>query len=506
MYHPGRPIVNGLHLSVIRSELQFNFMAAKKNKTTKQTQLLSPENYIRQKSRNLPLGECFISSNWRTCNLGQIVITRKHTNGNVTACMYLADLACLGIKDTAYKFNVPFGEIENLMENSIDKDIEFCSISYEMAHNIIYACLEYAEEYGFKPCKDFALITRYFLEEDTDDIPLIEIACGGKDGNPLYINTGFDSPVRERQILAQLEKIAGKDNYTYILHAGGGEKFYDEDEDKAEEEEEQENEQENERNEILKEIRQLDKEERKKLFVSLFTQKGENLSDDDITRLSVLTNMLAYDIASDEAIDMQFDKLEKKFEREFVTADQLPNSLFTGIQNIDGETISDLFFSAMNELKDINKTPKNLTAFQEKVGEVPVVAFLELLYLSETGSKKFHKKWEEYYQKYPHYFLLQLYQETTKEALQENSLERLEELLLSEKQPITQFEAEFFFFFYAYHLVQNKHTDIAAILAFEEYLYDTFTFLTDQTILKISSIIQIAKLSKIIEHSQQTGN
>ena len=109
-------------------------------------------------------------------------------------------------------------EFEDFVKDR-DAGLPMKEISYDLAHNIIYAALEYAEDYGFMPHKDFKQITRYFLEEDTDDIPLMEIDCGGKDGNPLYINSGHDNPVRVSQILNQLEKTAGKGNYTYLLSA-----------------------------------------------------------------------------------------------------------------------------------------------------------------------------------------------------------------------------------------------------------------------------------------------
>ena len=174
---------------------------------------LSPENYIRQKSRNLPLGDCFINPNWESCKMCQVLITRLHVTGNVTSCMYLVDLNLLGVKDTFFKFNIPFDETMAFYQRS---DVEFVKISYALAHNIIYASIEFASEFGFNPHKDFTNITRHFLEDDNDEIPLIEIECGFN-GKPMYTNTGFDSPERERAILRQLERSVGKDNFNFML-------------------------------------------------------------------------------------------------------------------------------------------------------------------------------------------------------------------------------------------------------------------------------------------------
>jgi len=127
--------------------------------------------------------------------------------------MYLVDLNLLGVKDTFFKFNIPFDETMAFYQRS---DVEFVKISYALAHNIIYASIEFASEFGFNPHKDFTNITRHFLEDDNDEIPLIEIECGFN-GKPMYTNTGFDSPERERAILRQLERSVGKDNFNFML-------------------------------------------------------------------------------------------------------------------------------------------------------------------------------------------------------------------------------------------------------------------------------------------------
>ena len=184
-----------------------------KQKSTNKPQFLTSENYIRQKSKTLQIAECFINPDWQSCKMCQVVVTRKHVTGNVTACIYLVDLLLLGVKDTMYKFNVSPQEIRELLDRNGSSFIE---IPYELAHNIIFAAVAFAQEYGFMPHKEFTSITGHFLEEDNDDVPLIEIECG-MNGKPCYTNTGFDNPAREREILAQLERTAGAGNYDYIL-------------------------------------------------------------------------------------------------------------------------------------------------------------------------------------------------------------------------------------------------------------------------------------------------
>lgn len=185
-----------------------------KSKKGKVIQMLSPENYIKQKARTLPIHECWINNGWEENGLANITITRKHTNGNFTMGMYLIDLKCLGVKDAHYFFNISPFEYRELLEKQRGQ-MQLENVNYVLAHNIVFAGLEYAEDYGFHPHKDFS-VAQYILEEDTDDIDLMEIDCGGKDGNPFYLRGPLDSDLRAAQIINQLEKTAGPGNYTFI--------------------------------------------------------------------------------------------------------------------------------------------------------------------------------------------------------------------------------------------------------------------------------------------------
>lgn len=190
---------------------------AKSKKNRSIQVFISPENYIRKKARNLPISSCLINTDWKERRVSNLIISRQHTNGNQTFCMYLVDKDCLGVKDTFFNFNIPQEEFYGVIRD-ISNQYEIEEISYELAHNIIFAAIEYAEEYGFKPHKDFTSTTQYFLEEDNDDIPLIEIHCGNKDGNPRYMNAGYESPAEANKIINQLEKTAGKGNYEIMIN------------------------------------------------------------------------------------------------------------------------------------------------------------------------------------------------------------------------------------------------------------------------------------------------
>jgi hypothetical protein len=85
----------------------------------------------------------------------------------------------------------------------------------ELAHQMIYASIEYAAQFGFTPEKDYALthyllVPRGELEEPYD-------LTFGSHGKPFFIAGPYDNATL---IVKQLEKTAGPGNYHYFMPIG----------------------------------------------------------------------------------------------------------------------------------------------------------------------------------------------------------------------------------------------------------------------------------------------
>lgn len=171
---------------------------------------LSPEKYIKTKARTLPIYKCYVSQGWKKSGLANVIVARKHTTGNLTLGLYLVDLLCLGVKESMALFNVDPEELESILN---DSGSEFEEATYDLAHNIIFAGLEYALEYDIEPHKDFSL-SMYILEEDNDNIPIIEVVVGDENGNPELI---VPRDYNYAPIIKKLEKNAGKGNYSLTI-------------------------------------------------------------------------------------------------------------------------------------------------------------------------------------------------------------------------------------------------------------------------------------------------
>ncbi|MFN6945387.1 MAG: hypothetical protein ACK4ND_10600 [Cytophagaceae bacterium] len=137
---------------------------------------LSPKKYMTTKARFLPLHKCYVNKDWRHSGMAHVVITRIHVNGNITAGMLLVDLMHAGLKDGVEYFNMPKNEFYDYLEDYGFEDL-FEEIDYTLAHNIVYAGIEIAEDQGLNPIKKAGLAF-YILDEDSDDIELMDIPTG----------------------------------------------------------------------------------------------------------------------------------------------------------------------------------------------------------------------------------------------------------------------------------------------------------------------------------------
>ena len=173
----------------------------------------SVEAQIRTRARNLPVHKCYVNKNWQKTLMANITVIRKHTNGNITTGRFLVDLKLRGVRDCLYKFNEsPLQTEENIKR--YPELYEECD--YNLAHNIIHAGLEFASDYGFEPHKDFKT-AQFILEEDTDDIPLMEIPLG-EDGVPLLEIRHGETGQRE---IAMLKKTADENFKVVYLDEKG---------------------------------------------------------------------------------------------------------------------------------------------------------------------------------------------------------------------------------------------------------------------------------------------
>lgn len=181
---------------------------SKKKNNNAQQGKVSPERYLRERARKLPIGKCFVTPDWEECGLANVIVTRVRPNGELVMGFFLVDTYCLGVKDAFYRINYAEDQVDEMVER-----LGLEETGYNEAHNLIYGALSFAENAGIAPAKDFR-VTSYILEEDTEDVPLIEYEFG-KDGKYCLIV----GPSRKELIYLNTLKETLGDRFTYILPA-----------------------------------------------------------------------------------------------------------------------------------------------------------------------------------------------------------------------------------------------------------------------------------------------
>jgi hypothetical protein len=439
-----------------------------KKKEKKVVQMLSPENYIRKRSRTLPIYKCWAMKDWEEIGKTHIIVSRKHVNGNISFCFYLVDLFCLGVKDTYFYFNTDETDLMDRISNE-NQEVEFEEISYTLAHNIIFSAIEFAEEYGFQAHKDFARTTKYFLEEDDDKVEYMDIECG-KDGKPMYIDDGEDATTAKK-IVNQLEKTAGKGNYEYIQ--GGFNDIFDSSE-LTEDIEQQKY--------LLYALQLLPKDLKTKVFgmepEKVYKMALEYDMDSDniyeIDNAIKLKNYCLMFYADKDEIDQQLTQFEdlfadisitNEFIGEMIEDKNHQTSLFS---NEIQEIISELDEISFSDTKDISE--ERMDEIIRKYPDYPVFYYYKYLNIDLLNNNE--NKILDYIKLFPEATLLRMSNDRVNslDKLKNQDLSKIFSKYFSDKKQINSTELYELFLTFALKLTMGLNLE--GIIALELYLED----------------------------------
>jgi len=361
-------------------------------------QALSPEKYIRTKARTLPIGTCYINSNWRDSGLALIFVSRRHINGHVTHAAYMVDIFCLGLKESFWTFNQDPLEFKDFMEKQQKENpqgIQLLKTDYPLVHNIIYGAIEFAGELGFLPHKSFDT-SKYILEEDDDHIELIDLDFGFK-GKPLYISNP-ERPAERNRVLAQLDKNPGKGNYDFITEADAPEFFEKEDEKEREK------------------ANYHDPDVKRELIAD-FINRAENPENflfnkaDKLRDTIGLSDTIFYEyMVTDEEMDKASETIAQFFDfgisDEFFSDEMLIGKSLApvGPDEIRMQAEKLLFMAAEGRTTDGLRQSR---AMMDKYPGFPVFTYLYMRFTEQRdGSRKLLAKLERYIIQYPDYLPL----------------------------------------------------------------------------------------------------
>jgi hypothetical protein len=195
-------------------------MAQKKTKkNNKPQQPISPKKYIIEAARKVPIFECVINEDWAEGGIAQIMVARQKRQGSFIVGVYIVDTFCLGLKNTLFYGNLtPYEYEEQKSKVARSTQLTWQQIPANTCFNIIYGAIEYAEDMGFQPNKDFD-VTEYILD-DVESIEFEDIEFG-KNGKPFYFGGPHDD---YRKVMSTLNRNVGEGRFDYVLPMGMGDR------------------------------------------------------------------------------------------------------------------------------------------------------------------------------------------------------------------------------------------------------------------------------------------
>jgi hypothetical protein len=169
-------------------------------------------------ARDYPIYGCWIMEDWREEGLAPVVVARQQADGRIMYGVYMVDLYCLGVKDAFTRTGVSERTFELHLPNLCAQAPEPCSV--ELAHEVVYGALEYAQRLGFEPHPDFKIQMADQLLDPPDAHPRVDHVQFGLNGRPFFVVGPNDTPTRINVILATLDRTVGKGNYDFLAGMG----------------------------------------------------------------------------------------------------------------------------------------------------------------------------------------------------------------------------------------------------------------------------------------------
>lgn len=144
-----------------------------------------------------------------TAGLASVLIARRHRYDKVSVCGYLADVYCLGVKNTYGPEVMDDLELRRFLSVFFSAyHTDPIEAPIELAREIVWGSIEYARGLGFEPHPSFDAVSAH-LGPSTGQGGI----TFGKDGKPLYISGPHDSP---GSVIRTLERTVGAGNFEFI--------------------------------------------------------------------------------------------------------------------------------------------------------------------------------------------------------------------------------------------------------------------------------------------------
>ncbi len=161
-----------------------------------------------------PILHCCVASTLFEQGMGEVLISRQLSHGNVAFVIFLVDMYCLGVKDVV----VDIGPEAHYRKNVYEKLAARTTLTRmkpECARKLVEGAVQYALDLELPPHADYRIARRIFGDISAE-------ACSeeftyGKDGKPLFVSGPYDDAAKCRRVVRLMEKHCGPGGSHYIM-------------------------------------------------------------------------------------------------------------------------------------------------------------------------------------------------------------------------------------------------------------------------------------------------
>lgn len=161
-----------------------------------------------------PILHCFTTQSLWDSGIGQVLVSRELTTGQIAFAMFLVDRYCLGVKDTFCGFMARQEYFERVYDK-VEAHGEIVALKPAAARKLVEEAVEYARSIGFSPESGYSDAKHIFGNIDPAESDR-EFEFG-HNGKPLFISGPYDSPGRCASIVGILNQHLGQDGYEYLV-------------------------------------------------------------------------------------------------------------------------------------------------------------------------------------------------------------------------------------------------------------------------------------------------
>ena len=166
---------------------------------------------ILRRAREYPIAGCWVQRDWQRYGVAVLAVARTQPSDEIVLGRFLVDTYCLGLKQTSFGVNIERTDFDSEVLPRLYQGEPPVSVTVEVAHEIVYGAIEYAESLGFRPHRHFRQSQR--ILDGPDAYPRSGAIEFGRDGQPTYIAGPYDN---QRAVLNRLLENVGRGNFSYF--------------------------------------------------------------------------------------------------------------------------------------------------------------------------------------------------------------------------------------------------------------------------------------------------